>query len=628
MSNLQLKYVLGNARYANADNLTGNIKLSLPLTAKPIVDSEILELVSLSQRYDKERQASPIHRIYGRLSFITTNELTNYDNEKISLINSISESDNYNLQILYPSSQTNDVSLKDFGYDMFPLTTSNYLTINDARNHKLYHGLPFVNSSTTTNRNRSVTTLITYKHKYDNNINADDYVYIIPSIGGTTNDLYGICKVNGTVTPNGTPNVLILDKTVSGTYGGSYKKITNPSDNDLAFLNPISCELYITSTTLNELFICTSEQHNVIVGDYIDLRESGGTMFNKYNGIHKVSRIISEFIYVCDVPSHIISSSILVPNVSFINPTIFKYQYRVLDGDPSEYYIRKFKVIIPGDNTTTIYGMDYSIQQLHLSNTIWKNVNPSNNITISCGTEKQSGSDDDRIVSYLFNTDINISQYTDNLGRPLTELYLGIIKRKDPAFVSLISNFQAALMYSGITTYDERILLPSLINPNTKTNLNYFNILQFNDAGFDVGKEYYGDLCEFSVETLQETILDPLQFRIGIADNSVNPVNSLQVEGYVYEPFKKIQIRYLSTDIEDLANTENVYPSYALPYHTTYRWKSIVPYGFKEITQQGINVVDRPFVNGAHYNFSDVSFYLRRQNKLPDYKITIYDTTC
>lgn len=620
MSDLKLRYVLGSARYANAENLSGNIKLNLPVSWRIIPEDDVVELVSLSKRYERERQASSTHRIYGRLGFITTNELLDYNPTTLTLIEPLTNIHNYNLQLVYPSSHINDVSLNDFSSGAFQLTCSYYNNTTDCDNHKIYHGLPFYGSGNISYNGRTATLLNTYKHKYGNNIQSNDYVYVIPGKGGTLNPLYGIAKVNNIALDDGTPNVLILDKNVSGSYGGSYKKIINPSDNDIQFLNTINCELYITSTTTNELFFCTLEQHNVIVGDYVDLRQSG-TTFNPYNGIHKVSRIVTGRIFVCDVPSHLLSPLIYVPSINNILPVSYTYKYRVLDGDPSEYYLRKFKVLVAGDNTELITEMDYYLQQLYLSNTIWKSVVPSP--FLNCGTEKQSGSDDDRITSFVFNRDVNISNLVDNLGRPITELYLGVIKRKNPTeFNSLTTNFQGALMYSGITAFYNTLYLPTYVNPTVKAPLDYFAVAQFNDAGFNVGDEYYGDLCEFSVNNLEETRLDPLQFRIG------KIVNGLHVEGYVYEPFKKIQLKYLSLDIEEVANTENVYPSYALPYHTTYKWRPLNPYGWKEVVPTGVRSVDDPFVNGAHYSFVDTAFYLRRQNKTPEIKITIYDANC
>jgi hypothetical protein len=296
MSDVKLRYVLSSAKYANADNLTANIKMNLPLTNQLLPESDIIELVSLVQRYDRERQSSSTHRIYGRLGFITTNELSEYNQDTITLINPSTQVPNYNLQLTYPSSHTNDVSLKDFSCDIFPLLCGDYSGLFECDFHKIYHGLPFIDSTSILYNGKSNVSIKTYNHKFGNNISAEDYVYVIPAKFGTTNSLYGIFKVNSTVLDDGTQNVLILDKSTTGENVGSYKKIINPSENDINFLNTINCELYVTSTTVNELFIRTSEQHNVIVGDFIDVRQSGGTVFNQFNGIHKVSRIITNFI--------------------------------------------------------------------------------------------------------------------------------------------------------------------------------------------------------------------------------------------------------------------------------------------------------------------------------------------
>ncbi len=620
MSDQQLQYVLGKNRYMNAENLSGNIKINFPSTSKPIPESDVTELVSLAQRYDRERQASPLHRIYGRLCFIATNELTDYTSSTLILSD---QTTNYNLQLLYPSSSTNNLTLSDFSCDVFPLTCSYYDNVTDCANHKIYHGLPFINSRQVTSNGRTSVALSTYNHKYANNIAPDDYVYIIPGKDGTNNQLYGIFRVTSVALDDGTPNVLVLDKNVTGNYGGSYKKIVNPSDNDIRFLNTIGCELYVTATTSADLFVRCNEKHNAIVGDFIDLRQTGTTTFNQYNGVHKVGRIVNDLIYVCNVPSHMFSTPAptQVPDIINMNPVTFSYQYRVLDGVPSEYYVRKFKVLVAGDNTTTIYDMDYYLQQLYLSHTIWKNVEPP--VYLSCGTIKQSGSDDDRVNSFVFNMDVNISSYADNLGRPLTELYLGIIKRKDATqFNNLITNFQGGLMYSGITVFNKALNLPTYVDPNVKSPLDYFAVAQFNDAGFNLGGDYYGDLCEFSVDTLTETTLDPLQFRIG------KIIDGYDVEGYVYEPFKKIRLRYFSTDIDEPDYIYDEIPNYAIPYHNTYRWRNINPYGFKDVADNGVNVVDAPFVNGAHYDFSNVDLYLRRQDKNVDVRIVLYDTSC
>jgi hypothetical protein len=620
MSEDRFQYVLSEARYMNANSLDGNIKMNLPVNWRNIPDSDVTELVSLASRYDRERQASTIHRIYGKLTYIASNELTDYNSANLLLSQPTGDTRNYNFQILYPSSQTNNVSLHDFSNDVFSLSCSFYTNTTDCQNHRLYHGLPFATTREIKYRNKTLTALKTYSHKYGNNISPDDYIYIIPGLGGTFNNLYGFHRVTSVFLESGESNVLVIDADIPGNFGGSYKKITNPSDNDINFSNTISCELYITSTTTNEIFVRCSEPHSAIVGDYIDLRRSS-FLFSQYNGIHKVNRIYNPFIFVCDIPYHMLDPTLLVASVDSMNPASFRYNHRVIDGNPSEYYVRKFKVLIQGDNTSTIYDFDYSSQQLCLSNTLWSTINPTPEEE-ACGVEKQSGKDDDRIVSYIFNQDVDIKGLSDNLGRPITELYLGLIKRYDPEYTTLTTNFQGSVIYSGITTYYNPLKVPSYTMPLLRTPLNYFSLSLFNTAGLSYGDEYYGDLVEYSVENLSEFIIDPLQFRIG------KKIKGIDVEGYVYEPFKKIQLRYFSTDIDEMNTPYDQIPNYATFYKNNYRWRNINPYGFKDITDNGVEYVDSPFVNGSHYIYSDQIMFLRRQKKNVDIPITLYDSTC
>jgi hypothetical protein len=74
---------------------------------------------------------------------------------------------------------------------------------------------------------------------------------------------------------------------------------------------------------------------------------------------------------------------------------------RVYGGQDSEYYFRKFRKI--KTRITNVIGIDdYETYKLSFS----------------------ENSFSDSISQFVFNEDIDISELTDNLGRPLTELYL------------------------------------------------------------------------------------------------------------------------------------------------------------------------------------------------------------
>ena len=77
---------------------------------------------------------------------------------------------------------------------------------------------------------------------------------------------------------------------------------------------------------------------------------------------------------------------------------------------------------------------------------------------------------------------------------------------------------------------------------------------------------------------------------------------------YFYQPHKAIQIRSFSDYIEegDSLNVVGI-PDYSY-YSTTnalFRWRDLYPYGFTDTDGIG---VDYPYLNDAHYPFSQILF--------------------
>ena len=66
---------------------------------------------------------------------------------------------------------------------------------------------------------------------------------------------------------------------------------------------------------------------------------------------------------------------------------------------PSQYYVRQFKSLTFGYQNYDLYPAAYGVTSYN-----------------------------DDVAAFNFKTDIDVSDIVDNLGRPITELYLGIIK--------------------------------------------------------------------------------------------------------------------------------------------------------------------------------------------------------
>ncbi len=133
--------------------------------------------------------------------------------------------------------------------------------------------------------------------------------------------------------------------------------------------------------------------HNLSVGDIVRISGTGG-----YDGDHVVIRLgldngnLKDYYFVIDsVPTGVISGASRIK--------------KLIGGVESEYYFRVFKKIETRNNGT-IDKSDYDLYKLAFSENVYADEN----------------------AQYVFNEDINIEGLKDNLGRPLSQLYITFIK--------------------------------------------------------------------------------------------------------------------------------------------------------------------------------------------------------
>ena len=203
----------------------------------------------------------------------------------------------------------------------------------------------------------------------------------------------------------------------------------------------------------------------------------------------------------------------------------------------------------------------------------------------------------------------------DNLGRPLTELYVTIIKESNPVIKDNSDfNFSWTELSGGFLTENNRN-----INYNIRAHGDklypqvYINNIKYNDKLFD------GDIVEYNQKSLLETKLEDIYHRINLKERQ----DAGNVEGYFYKSHYLYKIRDFSTYISEgtTATTYNV------PYYATDEvrvdssgntnttglliWRDLLDKGYIDGGDAG---VDLPFVNGRHYIFNNIRFYLRRQD--------------
>jgi hypothetical protein len=298
----------------------------------------------------------------------------------------------------------------------------------------------------------------------------------------------------------------------------------------------------------------------------------------------------------------------------------------------SIYYVRKHKIITEvNDAILTNAGFDqngFGVKRQYE----YSSLTPYNksNITLKEGNQ-----------SYLlsFHKDIDISQYRDNLNRPISKLFFTIVNKgyfgwMNPPLDNAIPNCPAIRTGYGYNLTSSTSPYWDLQDPINYSNINtnsytrppfpftfYYNIDLY--SGFTMD----GDFCEFNVSEQKERVISEsyhkIQFNSVLFDVDVNATTN--PIGYYYQPHHPITLRVYSDYIEEapLSGINGV-PDYA--YYSNYfnnlKWRDLYTYGF--IDENGLGV-DYPFLNGAHYPSTNIIFRLFPEGNITQNLQTVAD---
>ena len=347
-------------------------------------------------------------------------------------------------------------------------------------------------------------------------------------------------------------------------------------------------------------------KHNLSIGDVVIVTGTTG-----YNGEYIVARTglddgtYQDSYFVVDVPT----TGSIGPNTRMI---------KSINGVNSTYYFRLFRKVQVRDNRMIASG-DSETYKLAFSESIYL----------------------DSLAQFVFNEDVSVSGLTDNLGRPLSELYLTMIKTDSNGLFTHVS--------SGIETP----YIPELNTSPTNTYLQNIPVINKIHNGVtapfpshvplesDVMNRYiqnsdmYGDLVEYNISLLQETVLADVYHRFNTYNRETSPSLTYAVtlenpitgntpaitkttllgprqEGYYYKAHNLIRIRQFSNYVETGDSHTVGIPSYAYLYDDgTYAWRDLLDIG---VTQTANDVLDYPFLNGCNYMYDNYCFLLRRQD--------------
>ncbi len=311
---------------------------------------------------------------------------------------------------------------------------------------------------------------------------------------------------------------------------------------------------------------------------------------------------------------------------------------RIVDDVESEYYVRRLKCLTNLEKDYDIYPASYGVNYF-----------------------------DDREAGFYFKKDIDVEGLRDNLGRPLSELFLSIIKNDNDTDYTNIKNVYWRDKQKNLpNTIKNRFWTPIVGGYETEkdVNVNYNiravgsnypngepNYPQNYYSNLDESNEIFdNDIVEYNESLLSEIVLEPVFHRINtIYRDNLNLIDGNKTdkrEGYIYNPHNPIQIRAYSQYIEE-GNTQNTLniPDYAhlkFSAHTeslpvgilktrpltkeskVYKWRDLLEIGFIDGNGNG---VEYPFESGAHYVYLDKNFYLYRQDPPCDVNFTTQEVT-
>ena len=357
----------------------------------------------------------------------------------------------------------------------------------------------------------------------------------------------------------------------------------------------------------------TAVRHNLKQGDLVNITGLNPTSFD---GRYRILRTglddgsMRDYYFSVDI------------DPTSINVTT-AYFRRVLGGTQngfeSRYYLRLFKKITTVNtniNNGIVEDDDYEIYQAAFSNTIFN----------------------DEVCQFVFNEDIDVGNIRDNLGRPISEMFLTIVKTSDNNFFTPIQAGLECGLVNGIINTSTQNPIPDVrqLRDGPTQLPNYNDSPVPLTANVTINDNYfYGDIVEYNDYELIEHVLGVVGHRFNTTDrigngiqlglgclinsNSAKCIAGPRHEGYFYYPHHRIKIRDFSTYIEQgNANTIGI-PDYALDLGDgRWLWRDLLDIGVNDGQEETLNY---PFLNGAHYMYQNFCFPVRRQDPYGQYDL-------
>ena len=351
----------------------------------------------------------------------------------------------------------------------------------------------------------------------------------------------------------------------------------------------------VTVGNRNMVAFATPVRHNLTQGNTVRL---SGLSSASLDGDYTVIRTglddgaLKDYYFVVDIDT--------------VNITTNTRMVRMFGTEPSVYYWRKLKKVATISSPEMVDG-DYEMYNLNFSRDIYNDINSQ----------------------FVINEDIDVAGLVDNLGRPLSELYVTFLKTdsnqgKGPIFTELKSGIEMPFIAntdSFPTTVPDIRRIHNGTSPTPHTPLETNVLITDN--------EFFCDVVEYNRFQVKETVLGEVRHQFNTTNRElggtiIDPagvespvVMGNRYEGNFYKPHYKVEIREFSNYIEQGDSLTIGIPDYAEDLGDgRFIWRDLLDIGFSDTRDTPL---DYPFLNGTHYIHQNYCVALRRQDPFAKY---------
>lgn len=564
MSNFQnnITVLKGNLRYKGASERLISLPVEFVGDRKQLIDSDRSVNVNAAEQTETERQASTTFRIGGKISNIFSNVIsgsTNYDGYK---------------NFLY---LTNGLSVVENNQVLF----NAFERVPDTFGLK-WGGLPQYNEF------NFIRTDFENPHNKLQPQSASSYnwgVYLSYPYSSDTKQ-----------------NMSYVDKQIDG--------------NPLTFIAEDGIPFTIINTVQNG-------------SNYITFRCGGNHNLNEYEYVELSINYSGEKLFRVDIlgeqgyDNAETSFSIINPGytgTTFVNGVSGTFK-RIGDisnsgESKSRYYVRLHK-ILTNENESEINKMGFEhIPFVNQQKIEYSALTPNLQQRVSIKENSQS-------YGFTFKKDLNVETMFDNNMKPVTDIFVTIINKGYYGWFNKPTSGNVSALQKGwsfnfhsdsiddwwVTNNNDNLVDIPVDSYNKISNGNTY-VFYYNQP-LKIDDVLSGDFCEYNDIEQKEYVISNCKHKITFNDTlyQTQTFSSNNPPGYFYAPHNAIKLRDFADSLSvAVGQNVNNKPSWAYfsENSNSWLWRTILNYGVFE-NGQGVNY---PFLNDAHYPFSQILFLL------------------